>query len=220
MSNGDTLRAAIRADPTDVTVRLVFADWLDENDRPGGDLIRVLVGAPFVGAAMWQVVEWFHHRHSWPVPESRIARYWLLEVLQPQWWPDPDRLRECALSIAERMRPVAERDPTRHDDSRRIIEAAALLDREGLDCARLISNAAASVAGRCLSGIGDSAGDRANIECCEQVHLVAWTWLNLPPLLPVGPVEPPEPPEPLERPALPAPPPDPPRPWWRRLFGG
>lgn len=217
MTDGDYLCAAIRADPTDVTARLVFADWLDEKGQPGGDLIRVLVGAPFVGAALWQVVEWFHHQHGWPMPEHRIARHWLLEVLRPQWWPDPERLRECVLSSAERMRLVAESDP-HHDDSRRIIEAASFLDQQGLDYAGWISDSAASVASRCLSWIGDSPGDMANIEYWKQVHVVAWTWLGLPPLPQLLSAEKPLLPEQRARPEPPSDPPA--RPWWRRLFGG
>lgn len=40
MSNERALVAAIEAAPDDDTLRLAYADWLDENDRPGGAYLR------------------------------------------------------------------------------------------------------------------------------------------------------------------------------------
>lgn len=63
MSDGDALRAAVRAVPADATARLVYTDRLDENDEPGGDLIRLLVGS-----SLWEavpgVIEWFYCRRG------------------------------------------------------------------------------------------------------------------------------------------------------------
>jgi uncharacterized protein (TIGR02996 family) len=41
LSEEDALLAAIQAAPNDQTARLVYADWLDEHDRPGGAYLRV-----------------------------------------------------------------------------------------------------------------------------------------------------------------------------------
>jgi uncharacterized protein (TIGR02996 family) len=43
MSDRDTFLRAIRANPDDDTLRLVFADWLDEHDDPLGQLIWVQI---------------------------------------------------------------------------------------------------------------------------------------------------------------------------------
>jgi uncharacterized protein (TIGR02996 family) len=43
MSDRDSFLRAIRANPDDDTLRLVFADWLDEHDDPLGQLIRVQI---------------------------------------------------------------------------------------------------------------------------------------------------------------------------------
>lgn len=40
MSDEAAFLAAIRAAPTDDLPRLVYADWLDEHDRPGGGFLR------------------------------------------------------------------------------------------------------------------------------------------------------------------------------------
>ena len=218
MSDGAALRAAIRSAPTAATARLVYADWLDENDQPGGDLIRLLVELPLWHAAP-QVAEWFHQRHGWPMPERFIASEWLQEVLDPRWWPDPQRLCACARAVAERMLPVAEHGLPPGDSFRIVLaEVAGSSDQSVRDRAGLISRTAATVATICLSWIGDSAGDAANQECCEQIHVVAWTWLNLPPLLP-APVPPALQVVPVD-PEPPVPPAPERRSWWRRLFGG
>ena len=47
MSDGDALRRAILAQPDDDTLRLIFADWLDENGRPER--------AAFIRAQVWAV---------------------------------------------------------------------------------------------------------------------------------------------------------------------
>ena len=57
MSDEAAFLAALRADPHDETVRLVFADWLDERGRRGGELIRAesaLATAP-LDSPQWQV---------------------------------------------------------------------------------------------------------------------------------------------------------------------
>lgn len=57
MSEETTFLAALRANPDDETVRLVFADWLDERGRCGGELIRAesaLAAAP-LDSPRWQV---------------------------------------------------------------------------------------------------------------------------------------------------------------------
>lgn len=41
MNDDAEFLAAIKAAPDDDAVRLVYADWLDENGRPGGDFLRV-----------------------------------------------------------------------------------------------------------------------------------------------------------------------------------
>jgi uncharacterized protein (TIGR02996 family) len=41
MNDHDAFLQAIFKHPEDVTVRLVYADWLDEHGNPGGELIRV-----------------------------------------------------------------------------------------------------------------------------------------------------------------------------------
>lgn len=41
MSDEDAFLAAIQAAPTDDTLRLVYADWLEEHGRPGGEYLRV-----------------------------------------------------------------------------------------------------------------------------------------------------------------------------------
>jgi uncharacterized protein (TIGR02996 family) len=41
MSDEAAFLAAIRTAPTDNLLRLVYADWLDEHDRPEGDYLRV-----------------------------------------------------------------------------------------------------------------------------------------------------------------------------------
>ena len=41
MNDHDAFLQAIFKQPEDTTTRLVYADWLDENDQPGGELIRV-----------------------------------------------------------------------------------------------------------------------------------------------------------------------------------
>ena len=46
-SDGDALRRAIVARPDDDTLRLIFADWLDENGRPER--------AAFIRAQVWAV---------------------------------------------------------------------------------------------------------------------------------------------------------------------
>lgn len=43
MSDREAFLRAIRANPDDDTVRLVFADWLDEHDDPLGEFIRVQI---------------------------------------------------------------------------------------------------------------------------------------------------------------------------------
>jgi len=43
MSEEEALVAAIAADPADDTVRLAYADWLDEHDQPGGAYLRTEV---------------------------------------------------------------------------------------------------------------------------------------------------------------------------------
>ena len=41
MSDDAAFLAAIQAAPNDNTPRLVYADWLDEQGRPGGDFLRI-----------------------------------------------------------------------------------------------------------------------------------------------------------------------------------
>ncbi|MDY3554395.1 TIGR02996 domain-containing protein [Gemmata sp. JC717] len=41
VSEGEAFLQAIFKRPEDVTARLVYADWLDEHDHPGGELIRL-----------------------------------------------------------------------------------------------------------------------------------------------------------------------------------
>jgi uncharacterized protein (TIGR02996 family) len=213
MSNGEALRAAIRANPTDATVRLVFADWLDENDQPGGDLVRLLINSPYFWEVVPQVVEWFHRHYGWPLPERLNTGEWVREILVAERWPDSDRLRECVVTIAKRMLPVARRFlPAEHYRLLGVLNSYAQLSEvEGglLECGH-ITWAAATVAAVCLSGPGDA----SNLEYCKQVHVVAWAWLGLPPLRKAPELSDtiPEPP--------PAPAPEPQRPWWRRLFGG
>ncbi len=50
MSDGEVLLRAILAEPADDTVRLAFADWLDENDEPlRAELIRVQIKMQQIG---------------------------------------------------------------------------------------------------------------------------------------------------------------------------
>ena len=215
MSDGDALRAAIRSAPTDATVRLVYADWLDENDQPGGDLVRLLVGSS-LWPAVPQVVEWFHQRHGWPMRQRFMTAHdWLREVLDPRLWSDPEQLRACLIEIARRMLPVGDRGLP-HDHIDVLVLAVTSRSHEVVDLTPpgRISDAAARVAELCLSAPEDSRGDAADREYCEQVHIVAWTWLDLPPLRPAPPPVDATPPEP------PVPPAPDQRSWWRRLFGG
>jgi uncharacterized protein (TIGR02996 family) len=55
MSDETAFLAAIDAAPDDNTARLVYADWLDEHDRPGGEYLRAeceLATCP-LGQALW-----------------------------------------------------------------------------------------------------------------------------------------------------------------------
>jgi uncharacterized protein (TIGR02996 family) len=65
--------AAIRASPTDNTARLVYADWLDENDHAGGEFLRAeceLAALPH-GQAQWQ---------------EAFARLQQASAGLPAWW--------------------------------------------------------------------------------------------------------------------------------------
>lgn len=215
MSNGESLREAIRANPTDPTVRLVFADWLEENDQPGGDLIRVLINSPF-GEAAPQIVEWFHSHYGWPFPERLIASEWLRDVLIAERWGDWERLRGCIKAIAQRMLPIAKHHLTIQRtflDAHLVVHAVDSRGFIDMPQGGRVALAAANLAEGYLSGPTDESGDASNREYREQIHIVAWAWFGLPPLRKapeLGGVipEPPSAPEP------------PRRPWWQRIFGG
>ncbi len=221
MSDGDSLRAAIRANPSEATARLVYADWLDENAQPGGDLVRLLVESPFWEACS-KVLKWFHRNHGWPVCE-RVAVLWLEEALALERWPDSERRRVCLAAIATRMVPFLRRGLSGYRPEELVPFLLAAQPNEkpsaALDQAmgEGVSRTAARVAEQCLSSPGDDAGDAANQEYCEQVHVVAWVWLDLPPLRPA-----PNPVPGNGMPALPEPLPATPdrRSWLRRLFRG
>lgn len=46
MSDETAFRAALKADPTDRTTRLVFADWLDEHDRAREAALQRVLAVP------------------------------------------------------------------------------------------------------------------------------------------------------------------------------
>lgn len=216
MSDGEALRAAIRANPTEVNARLVFADWLDENSDPGGDLVRLLVELS-LWEAVPKVVGWFHQHHDWPMAERFILEEWVPEALARKRWPDSVRLQSCATTIATRILPVAEHGLQPHEHSR-LAYTNVLRAHEEAVPAR-ISAVAANIAEMCLSTFGDGAGDASHQEYCEQAHVIAWAWLDLPPLRPA--------PTPFPNDTAPVVPESqfqsPPvldrRAWWRRLFG-
>jgi uncharacterized protein (TIGR02996 family) len=218
MSNGKALRAAIRANPTDATVRLVFADWLDENDLPGGDLIRVLVNSS-LKEAVPQVAEWFHKHHGWPM--GPLNGEWMWKVLVVGLWPNPERLQECVRAIAQRMLPVAEHARRQFSIFERVVPLHSTtvlantviraVNSQGNDetlSGGWVAGAAAYLAGSHLPGPLEPLHE----EFCEQVHVVAWVWLALPPLHSARAVE--------ASGATAEPPLEPRRPWWRRLLGG
>jgi uncharacterized protein (TIGR02996 family) len=228
MSDGEALRAAIHANPTDATARLVYADWLDENDQPGGDLIRVLVNSS-LSEAVLQVVEWFHKHHNWPMLAERwVTSMWLREALGAERWPDQDRLRECVQTIARRVLPIAERRLHLNRFDTFAITVNLAVNSRGIGempDGRWVSSSAAYLADlhRFIVPSGEvhvfGVAGGGDVEYREQVHVVAWVWLGLPPLrkersLEVSVVPPRLPPPPASEPEPPR------RPWWRQLFGG
>ncbi len=63
MNDGDRLLEAVRAAPEDLTVRLVYADWCEEQgDQPRADFIRLQVGAPSSREA---TLLYLRHRKRW-----------------------------------------------------------------------------------------------------------------------------------------------------------
>jgi uncharacterized protein (TIGR02996 family) len=222
MSDGEALRAAIRANPTDTTVRLVFADWLDENAEPGGDLIRLLVNSSLEDAVP-RVVGWFRRHHGWPVTE-RLNGEWLWAVLRAEWWTDQEQLQECVRTIARRMLPVAESVQQQLSIVQRILR----LDSTAIYADAIIQAANSQGIDEVPRGgwVAAAAANLARVhqpgpimplheEFCEQVHVVAWVWLGLPPLHQAPSVEMHDATsEPLPATEQPR------RPWWRRLLGG
>ncbi len=72
MTDGDALLRAILANPDDDTPRLVYADWLDENDQPArAEFIRVqieLARNPSLAVMAREAVLLAQHEEKWLAP--------------------------------------------------------------------------------------------------------------------------------------------------------
>ena len=77
---------AICADPEDDTVRLVYADWLDENDRPDeAELIRVQLELAAIGERERRLASWLGDNPHVRRLETREAA--LTKLALERTWP-------------------------------------------------------------------------------------------------------------------------------------
>src|SRR5262245_58489811 len=112
MSDRDALLAAIRAQPDEDTPRLIFADWLDENDEPERaafvraqiELARTPPWEPFAVLCRWRQREWLTgepFRATLPPVDGRNVEWhedafhrglgWRLNVRSPVSWKQAER---------------------------------------------------------------------------------------------------------------------------------
>ena len=81
---------AIKASPADPGVRLVYADWLEEQGDTRCEFVRIQVRLAGLSpeAPEYRSVK----RREWQL-RTRCTAYWLGWLDQPPWWPT-DHLRE------------------------------------------------------------------------------------------------------------------------------
>ena len=114
MSDEATFREALRASPADRTARLVFADWLDEQDHPEdasymrrlADFAEVVpIGGEFFPKTGWSAVEKYHRIAG--LLERHGVRSLSLTIVLPELPLDAVSL------LGRRFGPVVGRDRAR-----------------------------------------------------------------------------------------------------------
>lgn len=210
--------------PDEATTRMVFADWLDEHDRPEAALVRALCTSPPTESVQ-AVIDWFHEQHGWPQESVESVSDWLAFAVELHQWPDPVKFAGCTTALGRRWYRVVCRRFRRDTSLRRVVEAAFfhVAGTPGTTPVHVAWDAVCAgvaLAGRYSDLFGLSMVQAREQELAEQVHVVGWAWLGLPPLTREVPPEPIIQAKERRRGPLPqAPYPTAARlSWWRRLF--
>ncbi|MBP3955266.1 SMI1/KNR4 family protein [Gemmata sp. G18] len=116
MNEDGAFLAAIKADPSDDTTRLVFADWLDERGRRGGEFIRAecALAAEPSGSAKWHEALARYRRAGEGLSEEwrgAIGRYplahWLAASARSAWVRLENWCRQHYPALLEALAPGA-----------------------------------------------------------------------------------------------------------------
>jgi uncharacterized protein (TIGR02996 family) len=177
MDQEDALREAIRAKPEDTDCRLLLGYWLDEKDRFGGDLIRILVGSN-PAQNYRDVLGWFQDTLGWTVGEGYSLYESFCEMLYSvNAYSDRRRLFISAtgghvLALAGKRLPAG-------SGALRTLEAVTG-DRP-FDIL-VVQHAIERVLHLLFPPDHDDTLRQLHRAWYELINVMAWAWLELPPL--------------------------------------